>query len=225
MLKKLAVIFLIVILMFSCYSHKIILNSDKNSGQMIIEYTLDDDYFQLISIASENFNKEATNSGSEDKFDPSMLIDKGLFLQSFKNTKEVKLKSIDIQSSNNVYRGRIVIEFYDLAKLIDKMPKGLADITLKKEGGDVTYTQIIDYKKMDPEGVFKEYVEQQKEDDIALYNRLTKEAKFSFVVTTATPIKKAEGVVLSGDKKRAEYTFKINDIINSTKVLKFLISL
>ena len=55
MIKKIITIFAIMFLLISCYSHKIILNADKKSGKMIIEYNLNDDYFQLLSIAIENF--------------------------------------------------------------------------------------------------------------------------------------------------------------------------
>ena len=71
MIKKIITIFAIMFLLISCYSHKIILNADKKSGKMIIEYNLNDDYFQLLSIAIENF----ANNDEEDQFDPTILID------------------------------------------------------------------------------------------------------------------------------------------------------
>ena len=58
MSKKILMFIILIFLLISCYSHKIILNQDKNSGEMIIEYYLDDDYFQLLSIAMENVTKK-----------------------------------------------------------------------------------------------------------------------------------------------------------------------
>ena len=218
-IKKLLYIFIFIVSLVSCYNHTIILNSDKNSGKMIIEYYLDDDYFQLVSIATENLLIDGNN-----KFDPLVLIDEDLFKETFKDTEYVKLKSVKIDTSNG-YNGNIVIEFTDLEKILETLPSGLLNLTLKKENGDITLTQILDFKKMDPDEVFKNFVLQQKEDDINFYNRLTKEAKFSFLIKTMTPIKYTEGVTLSKDKKQAKYTFTVNDFINSNKALKFVISL
>ena len=216
---KILLVLTIFIALLSCYNHTIILNSDKNSGKMIIEYNLDDDYFQLISIATENLFIEENN-----KFDPLILIDEDLFKETFKNTEYVKLKSIKIDTSNG-YKGNIVIEFTDLQKILDTLPSGLLNLTLKQEDDNITLTQILDFKKMDPDEIFKNFVMQQKEDDIDFYNRLTKEAKFKFVIKTMTPIKYSEGVLLSKDKKQATYNFTINDFINNNKILKFVISL
>ncbi len=218
-LKMFTGIIIFFIILTSCYNQTIILNSDKNSGKIVIDYNLDDDYFQLLSIASENIFIEG-----EKKFDPLTLIDASLFKETFKDTEYVKLKSIKIDTSKG-YKGNIVIEFKDLQKIIETMPAGLTNLTLKKENGTSTVTQILDFKKMDPDGIFKNFVLQQKEDDINFYNRLTKEAKFSFVIKTMTPIKYIEGVMLSKDKKQASYTFMINDLINNGKILKFVISL
>ena len=217
--KKFLLLFLFFIVLISCYNHTLILNSDKNSGKMIIEYNLDDDYFQLISIATENLFIEENN-----KFDPLILIDEDLFKETFKDTEYVKLKSIKIDTSNG-YKGNIVIEFSDLQKILETLPSGLLNLTLKKENDNITLTQILDFKKMDPDEIFKNFVLQQKEDDIDFYNRLTKEAKFKFIIKTITPIKYSEGVILSKDKKQAMYNFTINDFINNNKVLKFVISL
>ena len=54
---------------------------------------------------------------------------------------------------------------------------------------------------------------------------LMHEAKFSFEVVSNSPMKKVMGVNLSTDKKKANYTFKISDIINNNDKMKFLISL
>ncbi len=220
-IKAASILFLFILLLTSCYTHKIILNPDNNSGTMTMEYTLDDDYFQLLSIALDNFGSE-----NDEMIDPTSLIDADLFKKSFKESNEIKLKSINIQTNNNIYKGKIVIEFNNLEKLIEKIPKGIMNFTVKKENGKTTFSQELEYKKMDPDGIFKEFVMKQKEDDINLYNKLTKEAKFKFIIITSKPIKYSEGVILSSDKKTAEYNFKVNDIFDTeNKKLKFIISL
>ena len=152
-IKMLAIFcFIIVIALMSCYNHTIILNPDKNSGKMIIEYNLDDDYFQLVSIAAENIVVEG-----EDRFDPLILIDESLFKETFKETEYVKLKSVKIDTSNG-YKGNIVIEFKDLEKILASLPSGLTNLTLKKEKNIVTLTQLLDFKKMDPDEIFKSFV-------------------------------------------------------------------
>lgn len=208
-----------IVILTSCYNQTIILNSDKNSGKIVIDYNLDDDYFQLLSIASENIFIE-----NEKKLDPLILLDANLFKETFKNTEYVKLKSIKIDTSNG-YKGNIVIEFTDLQKIIDTMPAGLTNLTFKKDQGVITVTQILDFKKMDPDNIFKNFVLQQKEDDLDFYNRLTKQAKFFFAIRSVAPIKYTEGVIISKDKKQASYSFMINDLINNGKILKFIISL
>jgi hypothetical protein len=223
MLKKIFLFALLLPVLVSCYTQKIYLNADKKSGKMIIDYTIDDDYFQLLSIALDNFASE------EDPIDPASFIDQTLFKETFDSkfgsSKDVKLKSLSIKKGNN-YTANIVIEFYDLDKLLAKIPKGITNLNITKVNTDLTISQILDIKKMDPDGAFKEFVMQQKEDDINFYNRLTKEAKFYFVMYSAVPIKKIEGISLSEDRKTAEYSFKLNDFINSdNKILKFLITL
>jgi len=222
MIKKIILLIFIIFVIFSCYTHKIILNADRNSGQMIIEYTMDDDYFQLISMACLNFQSE-----NNEQFDPTILIDEELFKKSFKNNNLLKLKSVNITMTDNgdqaVYNGKIVIDFYDLNRLLNIMPKQMVNLSVKKQNNLTTLTQTIDYNKLDPDGVFKDFVMQQKEDDINLYNKLMQKTKFKFIVNSALPLKYTEGVVVSSDKKTAEYTFKINDII-SGKILKFIIS-
>jgi len=220
---KISIIFIISFFLFSCYTQRVTLNEDKKSGQVIIEYNMDDDYFQLFSIAVENFN--SMNDQNQQKFDPGMLLDANQLRDYFKDNKYIKIRSINIDTTKG-YKGRIVADFSDFEKLFDSIPKGVTNLTLKKDQDTITITQSLNLKEMDPDGVFKNYIMKQKEDDINYYNKLTKEAKFSFYLTTATPIKRTEGVLLSADKKNASYTFKLNDLlVNEGKPLKFLISL
>jgi len=210
-------------LIFSCYTQKVTLNADKKSGQVAVEYYLDDDYFQLLSIAIENFNAASTQSSN--KFDPAILMDAAAIKEYFKDNKFIKIRSVSVDTSNG-YRGKITADFTDFEKMFESIPKGVTNLSLKKEPDLITVTQLLNLKSLDPEGVFKSYIMKQKEDDIAYYNKLTRDVKFTFVIATASMIKKTEGVVLSGDKKVASYTFKLNDLlINDNKTYKFLISL
>ena len=219
MVKNMLCLILMLFLFFSCYSQKIVLNSDKNSGQMIIEYNLTDDTFQLLSFAFYEFASE------ENEFDPEILIDSDLFKEAFKQTDDIKLKSINIDNSNG-YKGKIVIEFKNLNKILDEIPKGLTNLQIDRKGNTLTISQTLNIKELDKEGRLKSFILEQKEDDINFYNYLTKTAKFEFTIKSSHVIKKAEGIILSKNKKEASYSFKINDIIeNENKILKFLITI
>lgn len=223
-MKKILLYILFLPLLISCYSQKIYLNADKKSGKMTIEYNLDDDFFQLLSIALENFSTDDDNY-----IDPTILLDEELFKEYFKENmgdiREIKLKKVSIDLTNG-YKGYIEIDFFNLEKLMDRIPQGMTNLLIEKKGYELTISQIIDMKKMDPDNIFKDFIIQQKEDDLNFYNKLTQKAKFDFILSTALPIKKTEGVELSANKKTASYSFKINDLINNDgKILKFLITL
>ena len=146
MIKKIVTILTLMIILVSCYTQKITLNADKKSGKIEIEYNLDDDYFQLLSIAIENFTAE-----DEEPFDPMILIDEDLFKQTFlelNKNKELKLKSVNINTSKG-YNGKIVILFYDFEKLLNKLPKGMANLNITKIKNNITLSQVINFKKMD----------------------------------------------------------------------------
>jgi hypothetical protein len=214
---------LIVFSFFSCYTQRISLNPDKKSGQISVEYNMDDDYFQLFSIAVDSFNSKAVKA--KDKFDPAILLDANAIKKYFKDNKYIKIKSVSVDTSKG-YRGKIVGEFSDFERIFESIPKGVGNFSITKNDGNLTLSQLLNLKELDPENVFKNYVMKQKEDDINYYNKLTKEAKFYFYISAPTPIKKNEGVTLSGDKKEASYTFKLSDLLtNDAKTLKFLISL
>ncbi|HOV12784.1 MAG TPA: hypothetical protein PK771_00705 [Spirochaetota bacterium] len=220
MLKKLFLLFIAVTFLVSCYSHKIYLNSDKKSGRMVIEYQLDNDYLSILSTALVNMQ-----TATSEPIDPSILIDEKLFKESFKNTKEVTLKSVKIDTTKG-YKGYVEILFTDFETSLKSMPEGMMNLSIIRNGNALTVSQILNFAKMDTEGVFTNFLEQQKEDDINLYNKLTKQASFKFEVNTSSPITKYEGVTVSKDMKKAEYSFKLLDLVNNkNKDLKFLISL
>jgi hypothetical protein len=229
MIKKISLLLLPLVLLFSCYTQKIVLNPDKNSGQIIINYSLTDDSFQLLSFAFFEMSANDPNAGS---FSPEALIDSKLFKEQFKEkeTENIKLKSVKIDTAavNNIntYKGLIVIEFNSLEKILKELPKDFSGLTVSKEGGILSLTSIINFKEMDKEGKFKKFIMDQKEDDIKFYNYLVKEAIFNFVIETAQPIKEASGIKLSNNNKRADYMFKLGDYIaDENKIMKFIIKL
>ncbi|HPO50553.1 MAG TPA: hypothetical protein PLO89_09535 [Spirochaetota bacterium] len=220
MFRRLFLLFLPLFFLVSCYSHKIYLNADKKSGRMVIEYNLDNDYLSILSTALANMQ-----STSGDPMDPTILIDETLFKEAFKNTDDVSLKSVKIDTTNG-YKGRIEVVFKDFEKSLDALPKDMMNLSILRQGNSLTVTQVMNFSKMDTQGIFVDFLNQQKEDDINLYNKLTKQASFEFEVNTASPITKSEGVNLSKDKRKALYSFKLGDMINNiNKDLKFLISL
>ncbi|OHD10626.1 MAG: hypothetical protein A2086_05545 [Spirochaetes bacterium GWD1_27_9] len=219
MLKKI-LLFTLTIFLFSCYSQKIYLNPDKKSGKMIIDYSLDSDYLSILSTALANF--QSTTDASP--IDPAILIDEQAFKDAFKENKDVTLKVVKIDTKKG-YSGHIEISFTDFEKALNLLPKSMVNLAIQRANGTLTVNQVLNFGKMDADGVFLDFINQQKEDDINLYNRLTKVASFKFEVYTTTPMIKTEGVTVSSDKKKIEYSFKLQDLlVNKDKDLKFLIS-
>ena len=221
MFRKLVLFGIIIISLFSCYTHKIYLNSDKKSGKMVIDYKLDNDYLSILSTALSSISI----GENENPIDPSALIDENVLRETFKNTKEVTLKTVKIDTTNG-YTGHIEFTFSNFEQALKSIPAGMLNINIERQGGGLTISQIINLSKIDKDGIFLDFLEQQKEDDINLYNKLTKDAVFNFQIFTATPIKKAEGVKLSADKKRADYSFTLGDLVKDiNRDMKFLLSL
>lgn len=212
-------ILILPILFFSCYTQKIVLNSDKNSGELFIEYNLTDDTFQLLSFAFYEMANE------QNSLSPEALIDANIFKEKFQNSENVKLKSVKIDNTNG-YKGFVDIEFKNLEKALLEIPKEFINFTLAKNGNSIQLSQSINFKEMDKEGKFKQFIMDQKTDDIKFYNYLINDTKFNFILETGTPILQASGVRLTNFNKKAEYTFKLGDYINNeNKILQFNIKL
>lgn len=225
MKKNCLLIFIFFLLLFisSCYTQRIVLQPDKNSGELIIDYTLTDDTFQLLSFAFY----EISTANTKNNFPVEALIDANLFKQKFaeKASKNVRLKSILIDTKSG-YKGHIVIEFKNLNELIKELPTELVNFTLTTKDSFLELNQEINFKKIDKEGKLRQFILEQKTDDINFYNYLVKEAKFQFILDTATNILQAKGVKLSNANKRAEYTFFLGDYIkNENLILNFFIRL
>ena len=124
MFKKIILLFIAVTFLVSCYSHKIYLNADKKSGRMVIEYQLDNDYLSILSTALANMQ-----TTSSEPIDPTILIDEKLFKESFKNTKEVTLKSVKIDTTRG-YKGTVEIVFTDFEKSLKSLPQGMMNLEI-----------------------------------------------------------------------------------------------
>ncbi len=219
-LKHIVLFFGVLLLLSSCFSQKIFLNADKKSGRMVIEYTLDNDYLTILSTALANVPSEDGTT-----IDPEILIDEEAFKKSFKNTKDITLKSVKIDTKNG-YKGNIEVSFTDFEKALATMPKDLLDITVVRNASGLQISQTVDINKIDPSGIFLGFLDQLKLDDVALYNKIVKSAPFTIEINAATPFKEVKGVTLSADKKKVSYTFTLFDLLSSkNKELKFFISL
>jgi hypothetical protein len=211
-------ILLIPVLLVSCYTQTIILNPDKKSGRMIIDYQMDDDYLSILSTAMANFQNP-----DQEPIDPTILIDQELFKERFKNSKEVALDKVVI-SSKNGYTGHVEIRFSDFEKALKMLPEGMINLAINRSNSKLSIGQVINLSKMDPDNVLTEFLNQQKEDDIDLYNKLTKSASFSMVIQTPSPVSSSKGVTLSSDKKKSSYSFRLGDMLaKKDKDLEFYI--
>ncbi|HOJ65256.1 MAG TPA: hypothetical protein PLE45_12640 [Spirochaetota bacterium] len=218
------IIFLIstIFLLFSCYTQKIELNADRKSGKMTIDYYINNDYFQIISLIASNFQYD-----NEDYIDVMILIDENKFKENFKKYEGITLDFVSIKKiKEGEYKGKIIISFKDFEKALALLPKGVSGLELIKTKDDITISQTVDLEKMDPDNIFLDFVNQLKDDDKEFYTLLTETAVFNFELYTKTNIKKTEGIKLEGDGKIAKYSFKIKNLLdNKNKVLKFSITL
>lgn len=220
MKKTLLLIISTVFIMTSCYKQTIYLNSDKKSGSMIIEYSLDDDTFQMISMVFMMIEPE------EGSFvpDPMMLIDEDTFKSTFPEDDNFKLKSVDLKMST-VYEGRIEIEFNDFQDALKKLPMQSSGFIMKEDKGHLLLEQTVDLDKIDPDRMFLSFLESQKQDDKEFYNKIVNNSPFQFEINTKTPMQSAEGFKLSQNNKKATYTFKLSDILSNKQGLKFSLKL
>lgn len=217
MVKNIFLILTLAFLLCSCYSQKVYLNKDKKSGYMEIEYAFDDDLFQILSIAFANFQTDYSS-----QFDPIVLIDEEMFKEQFKDTANVRLRSVAI-TKGDLYKGKIVMEFSDFEKAIAQLPVDTGKLKIERAGSIVSISQMINLTEVDPDGIFNEFIKQQKEDDIELYNKLTGKTNFTFEINTKSDIKKVEGFLISGNNKKATYNFKLTDLLKENAILKFSI--
>ena len=106
--SKILLILLFVFSLSSCFNMKIDLNFDKKSGKLTMEYDVNDEYFQLLSIVMSN-----VQLGEDVFFDPFVLLDEQQFRTFFnglpkENLSDITLFSVSIKRNANTgyYKGK-----------------------------------------------------------------------------------------------------------------------
>ncbi|MCG8568593.1 MAG: hypothetical protein MJB14_00500 [Spirochaetes bacterium] len=214
MLKKVTVFVIITLILTGCYTQKISLNNDKKSGTMVIEYQMDDDQFQVLSMALGSMQTDF----SQATMDPIILTDSDLFKESFPLNENFKLKEVNIQTEKG-YSGKIVIQFNDFEEALKLIPQNSIPLNIKKENQHYQLSQTIDMRQLDPDGYLKEFINQQKEFDEAIYAKLVN-SSFDFELKTSHSILEAKGVKLL-NKRQAIYSFQIKDMLSQEDPLVF----
>ena len=225
--SKILLILSFVFCLSSCYNMTIDLNFDKKSGKLTMEYDVNDEYFQLLSIVMSN-----VQLGENVFFDPFVLLDEQQFKTFFsglpkENLSDITLFSVSIKRNANTgyYKGKIVFLFKDFEKCMAMIPKGVAGLEFTKDKSGYTIGQTVDMKLMDPENMLGEFINTLKEDDEDFYKLLTEKAEFDFAVQLGSKIQRSEGVNIGKDGMSASYGFKINDLLGTyEKPLRFLIA-
>jgi hypothetical protein len=206
---------------------KIDLNFDKKSGKMTIEYDVNDEYFQLISIVMSN-----VQIAENVFFDPFILLDESSFKTFYNNIPKDNLNSITLTSvsikrneQTGFYNGKIVFSFKDFEKCMALIPSDVAGLKFTKDKLTYTFEQELNIATLDPQGMLTNFLDNLKDDDQDFYKLLTEKVEFNFALQLRSKILKSQGVKLNKDSMGATYGFKVNDILSTDKApLKFLIS-
>ena len=204
----------------SCFSMNIAMNANKESGTLSINYSFDDDDFEILSLVLSTI--PGVNG---EPFDPSILIDQNEFSSYFNsmNMKDLKLKKATITQKDGKYTGTLAVDFKNLDQLLTQFPVAEKGFSLSKEKNIYTFAENLDLSQMGDVETLENYILLVKEDKPDWYNRFM-ESNFAINVTTKTPILEAKGISLSADKKAASYSFKSKDMLgDSKKKLEFLL--
>lgn len=204
----------------SCFSMNIAMNANKESGTLSINYSFDDDDFEILSLVLSTI--PGVNG---EPFDPSILIDQNEFSSYFNsmNMKDLKLKKATIAQKDGKYTGTLAVDFNNLDQLLTQFPVAEKGFSLSKDKNIYTFAENLDLSQMGDVETLENYILLVKEDKPDWYNRFM-ESNFAINVTTKTPILEAKGISLSADKKAASYSFKSKDMLgDSKKKLEFLL--
>lgn len=204
----------------SCFSMNIAMNANKESGTLSINYSFDDDDFEILSLVLSTI--PGVNG---EPFDPSILIDQNEFSSYFNsmNMKDLKLKKAIIAQKDGKYTGTLAVDFKNLDQLLTQFPVAEKGFSLSKDKNIYTFAENLDLSQMGDVETLENYILLVKEDKPDWYNRFM-ESNFAINVTTKTPILEAKGISLSADKKAASYSFKSKDMLgDSKKKLEFLL--
>lgn len=204
----------------SCFSMNIAMNANKESGTLSINYSFDDDDFEILSLVLSTI--PGVNG---EPFDPSILIDQNEFSSYFNsmNMKDLKLKKATIAQKDGKYTGTLAVDFKNLDQLLTQFPVAEKGFSLSKDKNIYTFAESLDLSQMGDVETLENYILLVKEDKPDWYNHFM-ESNFAINVTTKTPILEAKGISLSADKKAASYSFKSKDMLgDSKKKLEFLL--
>ena len=212
-----------VLMLTSCFNMKINLNGDKKSGTIAINYSFDDDDFDIISLAVSAM-PVAENS---DPLDPSVLLDQDEFKNYFDSIeqKDLKLKQVTItkkKDKTTVYTGTVVFEFSDFQSALAKIPATENGFKLLKEKDIITLEQVVDFTSIKDMETLDNYLALVKKDKPVWFDRFAK-SPFNLEINTKTPIINSKGVILSADKKKVTYSFKAGEVITDKKKYNFMV--
>lgn len=215
---KLIFLSLTLIAATSCYTQRVTLNQDKKSGVVSIDYSFNDDDFEILSLILS----AAPVGDGIGFFDPSALIDKNEFISYFNSAgiDGIKLTKADITrrsvSGVSVYKGSIVIAFDDFEELLKRFPAADGGFKFIRSGGVVTLEQKVEPDKMGDMETLDNYMELVKEAKPQWYSKFV-DTTFLIEMIFRTPVLDSRGVVLSSDKRTARYSFKTGDMIGANR--------
>ena len=137
-------ILLMILCLTSCFNMKIDLNFDKKSGKMTMEYDINDEYFQLISIVMSN-----VQISENVFFDPFVLLDEASFKTFYDslpkdNISAITLSSVSITRNEKTgyYKGKIVFAFKDFEKCMALIPAGVSGLEFTKDKNIYSFVNV-----------------------------------------------------------------------------------
>ena len=126
-------IIIMTALLSSCYTQKIVLNADRKSGTMYLDYSFNDDDFEILSLILS-----AASMEDGEVIDPVILIDEEAF-KDFINEAAlpgVSIEKVSVVSkavkNNHIYSGSIALKFKDFELLFEKIPAFEMDFQFQK---------------------------------------------------------------------------------------------
>ena len=202
--------------MVSCFKQTIIFNQDNKSGEMIIEYSLTDDLYQLLDMGIANMPGD-----NEINLDSTMLLEKELIMEEFAKKKQlVEPVKVNIELNENQYKGFIHFKFNSFDELLKELPLDYMPVNVVRENNKITITQNINTSSMEELEILKEFLAQQKESDIEYFDNIKNNVNFSFLLKTPRDITNSSGGKIEKNKKNINWSFKLVDLLDETAAAK-----
>ena len=155
-------LFIILLTIVSCFKQTIIFYQDNKSGEMIIEYSLTDDLYQLLDMGIANMPGD-----NEIDLDSTMLLEKDLIMEEFAKKKLlVEPIKVNIELKDDLYKGFIHFKFKNFDDLLKELPLDYMPVNVIRKNQEMTISQNINTKSMEELEILKEFLAQQKESDI-----------------------------------------------------------